>query len=191
MRGECQVISGAAYLQAIERPVYSPAMLGITIRAELPADVAAIEAVTVAAFANAPHAAHTEQLIVAALRRAGALSLSLVAEQGGEIVGHVALSPVVLSDGSPGWFGLGPISVLPEHQDRGIGSQLMHEALRRLRERDAAGCVLVGDPHFYTRFGFGAVPSLTYPAVPAEYFLALPFRAAVPQAVQMAVLRPK
>jgi len=157
-------------------------MLGITIRSESPTDSTAIGAVTVAAFATAPHAAHTEQFIVAALRRAGALSFSLVAECGGEIVGHVAVSPVLLSDGSVGWFGLGPISVLPEHQGRGIGSRMMREVLQRLRDSGAAGCVLVGDPGFYQRFGFRAEPSLNYPGVPAEYVLALSFGGAVPKA---------
>jgi putative acetyltransferase len=157
-------------------------MLGIIVRPESPADAVVIEAVTVAAFVNAPHAAHTEQFIVAALRKAGQLTVSLVAELGGEIVGHVAVSPVVLTDGSPGWFGLGPISVLPGHQGRGIGSRLMNEALRLLRERSAAGCVLVGDPGYYRRFGFRAAPSLTYPGVPAEYLLALAFGPAVPRA---------
>jgi len=157
-------------------------MLGITLRPESPPDAAAIRAVTVAAFANAAHAAHTEQFIVAALRRAEALTVSLVAEIGDEIVGHVALSPVSLSDGSPGWFGLGPISVLPEHQGRGIGSRLMRAALQQLREQGAAGCVLVGDPGYYTRFGFRSEPALAYPGVPAELFLALPFGNAVPRA---------
>ena len=157
-------------------------MLGITIRPEFPGDAAAIEAVTVAAFRDAPHAAHTEQLIVAALRRAGALTHSLVGECGGEIVGHVAVSPVVLSDGSVGWFGLGPISVLPAHQGRGIGSRLMREVLQRLRDSGAAGCVLVGDPRFYQRFKFRSHTALAYPEVPAEVFLVLPFGGAVPQA---------
>jgi predicted N-acetyltransferase YhbS len=157
-------------------------MLGIILRPESPSDATAIEAVTVATFRDAPHAAHTEQYIVAALRRERALTMSLVAELAGEVVGHVAVSPIVLSDGSPGWFGLGPISVLPEHQGRGIGSRLMLEALQRPRARGAAGCVLVGDPRFYTRFGFRAEPSLTCPGVPAEVFLALAFGSALPRA---------
>jgi len=157
-------------------------MQGITLRPESCADAPAIHAVTEAAFTNAPHAAHTEQFIVAALRRAGALEVSLVAELSSEIVGHVAVSPVTLSDGSAGWFGLGPISVLPEHQGRGIGSRLMEESLRRLRTRGAAGCVLVGDPRFYTRFGFRSHTALAYPGVPAEVVLALAFGGTVPQA---------
>src|SRR5579863_8571960 len=128
--------------------------ISVEIRAETPADLSAIEAVTIAAFLNAPHTSHTEQFIVSSLREAGKLTLSLVADAQGTLVGHVALSPVSLSDGTPGWFGLGPISVLPEHQRGGVGSRLMREALRRLREQGAAGCVLLGDPKFYSRFGF-------------------------------------
>lgn len=154
----------------------------IRIRPESADDAAVIEAVTAAAFLNAPHTAHTEQFIVAALRRAGALSISLVAEVDGAVVGHVAVSPVSLSDGTQGWFGLGPISVIPALQRRGIGSHLMREVLAILRARGAAGCVLVGDPGYYERFGFRAEPSLTYPGVPPENLLALPFARSVPRA---------
>jgi putative acetyltransferase len=153
------------------------------IRPESPADAAAIHALTTAAFMNAPHTAHTEQFIVDALREAGALALSLVAEQGGEIVGHVALSPVSISDGSTDWYGLGPISVEPALQRKGIGSLLMRAALRLLRERGAAGCVLVGDPAYYSRFGFKPEPGLVLPDVPAEYFQALAFVPSMPRGV--------
>ena len=116
------------------------------IRAETPADAAAIEALTIAAFAQSSHSSHTEQFIVRALRAAEALTLSLVAEEDGSLVGHVALSPVSISDGSQGWHGLGPISVLPQWQRRGIGTRLMHEALTQLRASGAAGCVLLLKP---------------------------------------------
>jgi len=155
----------------------------VEIRSETPADLRAIEAVTVAAFLDAPHAGHIEQFIVAALREAGQLTLSLVAESEGEIVGHVAVSPVEVSDGTGGWYGLGPISVLPQRQRQGIGTRLMQEALRRLRERGAAGCVLVGEPQYYGRFGFRAEAGLTYPGIPPQYFQALAFDAAVPRGV--------
>ena len=158
-------------------------MLELEIRDEKPDDAAAIEAVPVAAFASAAHTAGTEQFIVAALRRTSALAVSLVAEAGHQIVGYVAVSPVTLSDGTSGWYGLGPISVLPENQRQGVGSRLMIEAMQRLREVGAAGCVLVGDPTYYTRFGFHNEPALTYPEVPAQYFLVLPFVASVPRAV--------
>jgi putative acetyltransferase len=112
----------------------------VEIRSETSADVQQIEAVTAAAFLNAPYTSHTEQHVVNALRRAGKLAVSLVAEADDTLIGHVAISPVSISDGASGWFGLGPISVLPQHQGRGIGSALMREALRTLRERGAAGC---------------------------------------------------
>jgi putative acetyltransferase len=153
------------------------------IRRESPSDSAAIHAVTAAAFLNAPHTAHTEQFIVEALRKAGALTISLVAEQGGEVVGHVALSPVSISDGSTDWFGLGPVSVKPELQGKGIGSLLMQAALRLLRERGAAGCVLVGDPSYYSRFGFKPEAGLVLPDASPEYFQALLFASSLPRGV--------
>jgi putative acetyltransferase len=145
----------------------------IEIRSETPADVAAIEAVTIAAFLNAPHTGHNEQFIVRALREAGVLAVSLVATAEGNVIGHVAVSPVSVSDAAAGWYGLGPISVLPEHQGRGVGAQLMHEALRLLKERAAAGCVVLGEPSYYGRFGFLADPALVLAGVPAEYFQAI------------------
>jgi len=147
--------------------------LNIRIRTETAADIPAIEAVTISAFLNAPHTSHTEQVIVDALRKAGLLTISLVADAEGSVIGHVAVSPVSISDGASGWFGLGPISVVPEHQGRGVGSRLMQEALRILREQSAAGCVLLGEPDYYSRFGFRADPSLILPDVPSEYFQAI------------------
>lgn len=142
----------------------------ITIRYEVAADVSAIDAVTISAFLSAPHTSHTEQFIVDGLRRAGQLVVSLVAEVDGMVVGHVAVSPVTISDGAVDWYGLGPISVVPECQRRGIGSRLMREALRALRERGAAGCVVLGEPEYYGRFGFRTDPNLSLPGVPPEYF---------------------
>ncbi len=150
-------------------------------RLETEADADRIEVVTAAAFLNAEHTSHTEQFIVAGLRKAGVLTLSMVAEKRGEMVGHGAVSPVVLSDGSTGWYGLGPVSVLPEHQRLGIGSVLIREVLGRLREMGASGCVVLGDPRYYERFGFKVVPGLVLPGVPPEYFMALAFGAEMPQ----------
>jgi putative acetyltransferase len=153
----------------------------IEIRRETVADGPAIEAVTVSAFRNARYTSHTEQFIVSALREAGCLALSLVAQTGGVVIGHVAVSPVSISDGASGWFGLGPISVAWEHQRRGVGSRLMCEALRLLRESGAAGCVLLGEPEYYGRFGFEADPDLVLPDVPAEYFQAISFDSSRPR----------
>ncbi|MEO2215883.1 N-acetyltransferase [Chromobacterium vaccinii] len=152
----------------------------IIIRNEQTADIGAIFTLTEAAFRDEAHSSHTEQFIVEALRRRGRLSVSLVADEGGGIVGHVAVSPVAVSSGAAGWYGLGPISVAPERQKRGIGGQLMREALRLLREQGALGCVVLGDPAYYGRFGFRAHPGLTLPGIPAEYFQALAFGAETP-----------
>jgi len=157
------------------------------VRDETVGDADGIDAVTRSAFADAAHSSHTEHLIVRALRAAGALSVSLVAEDGSAIIGHVAISPVTIIDllDQPvtRWYGLGPISVLPDRQGQGVGSQLMAQALRQLRERGAAGCVLLGDPGYYQRFGFQAESVLQLPGVPPAYFMALPFEGAVPQGV--------
>ena len=154
--------------------------MNIDIRNETAADVPVIEAVTSAAFLNAPHTSRTEQFIVNALRRAGKLTISLVADVEGSVVGHVAVSPVSISNGALGWFGLGPISVTPEHQRCGVGSSLMREALRVLREQGAAGCVLLGEPKYYSRFGFQVYPNLILPDVPPEYFQVISFDSSRP-----------
>ena len=155
----------------------------IDIAGETAADVSAVRAVTISAFLHARHTSHTEQFIVDALRKAGQLTVSLVAKTGSSIVGHVAVSPVSISDGAAGWYGLGPISVEPDYQRRGIGSRLMREALRVLRVRGACGCVLLGEPRYYNRFGFQVDSNLTLPGVPLEYFQALSFGTSHPRGV--------
>lgn len=111
----------------------------------------------------------------------GALSISLVAVDEGNIVGHLALSPVTISDGAGSWYGLGPISVLPENQSSGIGSMLMDAAIQELKKINANGCVLLGDPNYYHRFGFKPVEGLVLPGVPPEYFQALLLQGDLPQ----------
>ena len=155
----------------------------VEIRKETADDVPAIEAVTTSAFLNAPHTSHTEQFIVNALRKAGKLTISLVADSAGTVVGHVAVSAVSISDGAPGWSGLGPISVVPEHQRRGVGSRLMREALRILRDDGAAGCVVLGEPGYYGRFGFRVDPALVLPGTPSEYFQAVSFGSSRPRGI--------
>ena len=149
--------------------------MNVIIRKETESDVAAISEITIAAFKNLTISNHTEQFIISALGAANALSLSLVAEIDGRVVGHIAFSPVTVSDGSTGWYGIGPLSVLPEHQRQGIGKALVHEGLSRLKALGAKGCVLVGEPSYYERFGFRNLPQLVLEGVPQEYFLALPF----------------
>ncbi len=152
----------------------------ITIRHERDTDLDSIRRITEAAFRDETHSSHTEQFIVDALRRAGQLSLSLVAEHDGMVVGHVAISPVAIASGATGWYGLGPVSVQPDQQGRGIGSLLITAALDALKARGGHGCVVLGDPAYYGRFGFRTHPGLTLPGVPQDYFQALPLTGDVP-----------
>ena len=155
--------------------------LKTVIRSETDADVAAITEVTVAAFKTMEISNHTEQFIVAALRAAGALTISLVAEVDGRVIGHIAFSPLTISDGTRNWYGLGPVSVLPEYQRQGIGKALIREGLSRLKDINAQGCCLVGHPDYYRKFGFRNVPGLVHEGVPPEVFFALSFGGHIPQ----------
>ena len=147
----------------------------MTIRPEQPGDADAIRAVIGAAFAGRRYSSGTEAAIVEALREAGALTLSLVAEEDGQVIGHIAFSPVTIDGAACGWFGLGPVAVVPERQGQGVGAALIREGLARLRARGAAGCVLLGDPRYYARFGFVSDPALRYSGGPAAYFQRLAF----------------
>jgi putative acetyltransferase len=153
---------------------------GLIVRSEYPGDAEAISAMTREAFEDHPHSRQTEHLIVEALRRAGVLSVSLVAELHGEIVGHVAFSPAIFGPESQGWFGLGPLSVKKSAQRRGIGSALIHAGLATLSELSAKGCAVAGDPAYYTRFGFRHYAETFYEGLPPEYFMCLPLLGAVP-----------
>ena len=147
----------------------------VVIRPENVGDAEQIGVVIEAAFSASSYGYNNEAEIVTALRQADALTLSLVADNAGTVVGHVAVSPVQISDVARGWFGLGPISVLPESQCQGVGALLMLEALAELKRIEASGCVLLGDPKYYGKFGFENVPELALPGVPPEYFQAVTF----------------
>ena len=149
--------------------------MDIIIRNEIKSDIKAISEVTKAAFDTLAISDHTEQFIIDSLRDANVLSVSLVAVSGKRVVGHIAFSPVTVSDGSQGWYGLGPISVQPELHKQGIGKSLMQEGLAKLKSMDAKGCILVGDPGYYERFGFRSPPDLVIEGVPQQFVLALPF----------------
>jgi putative acetyltransferase len=153
------------------------------IRSETAADVRAITAVTVAAFEPLEISRHTEQYVVAALRSSGALKVSLVAESDGRVIGHVAFSPVTVSDGTRDWYGLGPVSVAPACQRRGVGTALIRAGLSRLKELGARGCCLVGHPGYYGRFGFQNVAGLVHEGVPPEFFFAMSFSGPFPQGI--------
>ena len=153
----------------------------IVIRNETDADVDIISEVTIAAFKSLQISNHTEQFIIEALRAAKALTVSLVAEMDGRIIGHIAFSPVNISDGTRNWYGLGPVSVLPEYQRKGIGKALIQEGLSQLKELNAQGCCLVGHPDYYKKLGFKNLSGLVHEGVPQEAFLALSFDGHIPQ----------
>jgi len=151
------------------------------IRNETVADVSEIAEVTVAAFKTLEISNHTEQFIIAALRAAKALTVSIVAEIDGHVIGHIAFSPVSISDGARNWYGLGPVSVLPKYQRQGIGKALIREGLSRLKDMNARGCCLVGHPDYYRKFGFNNMSGLVLEGVPQEVFFALSFDGNIPQ----------
>jgi len=153
----------------------------IVIRNETDADIGAITEVTVAAFKTLKISNHTEQFIIEALRAAKALTVSLVAEVDGLVIGHIAFSPVNISDGTQNWYGLGPVSVLPEYQRKGIGISLIKEGLSQLKELNAQGCCLVGHPDYYKKLGFKNMSGLIHEGVPHEVFFALSFDGHIPQ----------
>jgi putative acetyltransferase len=154
---------------------------GIVIRDETEADVGVISEVTIAAFKTLEISNHTEQFIIEALRAAKALTVSLVAEMDGRVIGHIAFSPVSISDGTPNWYGLGPVSVLPEHQREGIGKSLVQQGLSQLKDLNARGCCVVGHPDYYKKLGFRNPSGLVHEGVPPEVFLTLSFDGHTPQ----------
>lgn len=149
------------------------------IRNETARDIPAIGRAVTEAMLMLPQSTGTEARIVDELREQGALALSLVAEDDGEVVGYLAASPARVGR-QEGWGLIGPLVVLPSRHGQGIGSALMGEALRRLRET-SRGAALVGDPAYYGRFGFRAFPGLIVTGCPPEVVQALPFDGAEPR----------
>ncbi len=123
----------------------------VRVRAESPQDEGAIRRVNELAFGGRGEAA-----LVDALRKAGAVTLSLVAEVGGQVAGHVLFTPVAIewSSGPLLAVGLGPMAVLPAQQGQGIGTRLVRAATRELAEDGHCAVVVLGHPPYYPRFGF-------------------------------------
>ena len=138
------------------------------IRDECPTDDEKINDLTIRAFAPMAFSDGTEAPIIRSLRRLGELTLSLVAEDDGRVIGHVAFSPVTINGSDCGWFGLGPISVEPDRQGTGIGKLLVFAGLEALRRRGANGVALIGNPKIYSRFGFESDGHLRYKNVEAR-----------------------
>ncbi len=155
----------------------------IAIRLEAPGDESAIFELTKRAFAGMKFSDGTEPYIVDKLRADGDLTLSLVAIERLRLIGHIAISPLSISDGATDWYGLGPVSVTPELQRKGIGSALIRRALADMRENGAKGIALLGSTEYYPRFGFRHEPQLRYPGPPAEYFQCLVLEGRLPSGV--------
>lgn len=141
------------------------------IRSESPADGSAIHQLHVAAFGGPG-----EARLVDVLRAADALTISLVAELGDAVVGHIAFSPVEIvgERGSTKALALAPVAVLPEHQRSGIGSRLIEAGLAEARRLGWELIIVLGHHDYYTRFGFvTAQPhGILCPfEVPAEAFM--------------------
>lgn len=153
------------------------------IRQEVRSDIPLIARVTERAFAEHLHSSGTEAAIIRNLRASGCLTVSLVAEMGGLVCGHIAASPVQVDGRDVNWFGLGPVAVEPTTQGMGLGKALIHECLAKLEALGAAGCVVLGDPNFYSRFGFKPNAGLIYPGAPAAHFMALAYGSEVPEGV--------
>jgi len=150
------------------------------IRSEQPDEADAIDALIRRAFAPTQFSHPREAEIVRALRRDGALTLSLVAVDERVVVGHVAFS-LVTSDGvHDEWFGLGPISVCPERQRQGIGRMLVLAGLAALEARAANGCAVIGNPAIYSRFGFTSDGRLQYADIPERFVQHVVFRGPPP-----------
>jgi len=167
----------AKMLEVVERAAGNR----VLIRPENPGDHAPIRDINIAAFANHPYSHQTEHLIVDALRAADALTVSLVAEIDGDVVGHIAFSSVKINGTECKWFALGPIAVAPAHQRQGIGQRLVRTGLETIRNLGAEGCFLVGDPAFYRRFGFENNPALRMEGVPPEVVMCLPMGDRMPE----------
>lgn len=150
------------------------------IRNERPSDIEVITDITVAAFEACSFSEQTEHKTIHDLRLDGALSLSLVAEIDGRVVGHIAFSSVTISDGTLSWHGLGPVSVMPDYQGRGIGTKMVNRGLDLLKSMGSNGCALVGLPTYYRRFGFRNHARLIHEGVPQEVFVAKSFSGQVP-----------
>lgn len=181
-------LSHSAVSESSPLQISSPHLHELSIRAEQPQDQAAIQEVLIQAFLNHPHSQQTEHLIVQNLRQRQELSIALVAVHQQKILGFIAISPVTLNGHTPKhetehWYGLGPVAVHAEQQGHGIGSTLIRTALNQLQLRfPAQGCVVLGEPEYYGRFGFKAHPHLTLEGVPPEYFQALVFAGTLPAA---------
>ena len=142
----------------------------MNIREEQPDDAARIRRVNLAAFET-----NTEADLVDALRRDAAPIISLVAEEEGNIVGHILFSPASLvAYPLLSLMGLAPMGVIPARQRAGIGSRLVVEGIERCRRVKVKAVVVLGHADYYPRFGFRPASELSLRCeydVPANAFM--------------------
>lgn len=152
------------------------------VRPERQHDAAAIRNVQYNAFNDHPYAYKDEYKIVDALRKNDALTLSLVAEDYGTgIVGQLTVSPVLINGHNKGWFYIGPVGVLPEHQRKGIGTLLIRQAVCAMYTQRANGLISLGDPKFFTKLGFRNDSRITFKNIQPEHIVLLPLGKSVPE----------
>jgi putative acetyltransferase len=121
----------------------------VEVQPERPDDLPVIHALHAASFQS-----DAEARLVDALRAAGRLPVSLVARVGGAVVGHVAFSPVTAAAGVAG-VGLAPLAVAAAHRRRGVAAELVRAGLAACRTAGFGWAVVLGEPAYYARFGFG------------------------------------
>jgi putative acetyltransferase len=159
------------YLALLLNKVQAGGDICMIVRPEKPEDKEGIRKINSAAFET-----NAEANLVDALRESGVPLTSLVAEEEGELIGHILFSPVSISlkgnllpplpPTSPPIAGLAPMAVLPELQNKGVGSRMVEEGLRHCKMSGYKAVVVLGHPEYYPRFGF--VPSINY-GIRSEY----------------------
>ena len=154
--------------------------MDIMIRKETGKDYKLTEAVVEKAFQNEEHSDHREQFLVARLRKSDVFvpELSLVAERNKAIVGHLMLTKLLIKNDGQNYeaLALAPVSVLPEYQNQGIGSQLIIHGLKKSKEMGFKSIVVLGHEAYYPRFGFKPASTWGIKApfdVPDESFMVL------------------
>lgn len=154
--------------------------MNIMIRQEVEKDYKLSKTVIEKAFKNEEHSDHKEQILVAKLRKSDVFvpELSLVAEINEKIVGHLMLTKLLIKDGEKKYesLALAPVSVLPAYQNKGIGSRLIHQSLKKSKEMGFKSVIVLGHDKYYPRFGFSPASKWGIKApfdVPNESFMAL------------------
>ncbi|PWI35258.1 GNAT family N-acetyltransferase [Vibrio albus] len=120
------------------------------IRTEAPADILPVDRLLKSTFPT-----DAEANLVMRLRENGRLTLSLVAcSDEGEVIGYVLFSPVLIDGEDIGWQGLAPVAVKEECRNQGVAAELIREGFESLRDFGYPACVVLGNPAYYSRFGF-------------------------------------